>query len=232
MNTIIKLIKKIIHALENVNDDRQSLIQFVSRLPLNSNSSILEVGCGYGKNIKILSSMGYNILGVEKNDVIVRINQDQGINCISVSDFDKNTDVFDVLIMSHLIEHFLPDDLLPFLEYYLKRLKHGGHFIIITPFNSYHFYDDFDHIKPYSPIGINMVFGGNDSQVQYYGESIIELIDISFRKTPFKIVNYRGFYMGGQYHIRIFNLLCTVIFKITFKAFGICDGWTGLYRKL
>lgn len=231
MNMVITFIKKIIHALENVNDDRQSLIRFISKLPLNNSSSILEVGCGYGKNIKLLSNIGYNILGVEKNEVIVKINQQQGINCISVNDFDKTTDMFDVLIMSHLIEHFLPDDLLPFIEHYLKRLKPGGYFIIITPFNSYHFYDDFDHIKPYSPIGISMVFGGNNSQVKYYGQNSIELIDISFRKAPFKVVKYRGLYMGGQYHIRLFNLLCTVIFKITFKTFGICDGWTGLYRK-
>jgi len=61
--------------------------------------------------------------------------------------------------MSHIIEHFAPHDLLPFIDSYLHRLQPGGRLIICTPLLTKNFYNDFDHVKPYQPVGIGMVFG-------------------------------------------------------------------------
>jgi predicted SAM-dependent methyltransferase len=60
--------------------------------------------------------------------------------------------------MSHVIEHFSPKDLIPFLDDYLDRLKVGGRLVIAIPLLTPYFYDDFDHVKPYHPMGILMVF--------------------------------------------------------------------------
>lgn len=228
---IKKLLSNIVFKLEDLQNEERNLVRFFSKIPRSADMNVLDVGCGYGRNIRLLGGLGYNILGVEVNEAIVTSNNESNIKCLTVEEFDKTAELYDVVLMSHVIEHFYPDQLLKFMEHYLARLKPGGFLIIATPLNSPYFYDDFDHIRPYSPVGINMVFGGNKAQVKYYGKNKIELLGIWFRRSPFRIVNFQGRFFGGQYHIQLFNIICTILFRITFHIVGRSDGWMGLYRK-
>lgn len=228
---IKKLLSNIVFKLEDLQNEERNLVRFFSKIPRHADMRVLDVGCGYGRNIKLLGKLGYSVLGVEVNEAIVKSNNESNIKCLTVEEFDKTSGLYDVVLMSHVIEHFYPDQLLKFMEHYLARLKPGGFLIIATPLNSPYFYDDFDHIRPYSPVGINMVFGGNKAQVKYYGKNKIELLDIWFRRSPFRIVNFKGRFLGGQYHIQIINIICTILFRITFHIVGRCDGWMGLYKK-
>lgn len=228
---IKKIINDVIIKLENIQAEERNLVRFLSKLPCNADMHILDVGCGYGRSIKLLCGLGYNILGVEANEAIVKANIAANIKCMTVEEFGKTSELYDVVLMSHVIEHFYPDDLLHFMECYLARLKPGGFLVIATPLNSSNFYDDFDHVKPYSPIGITMVFGGNNAQVKYYGNNKIDLVDIWFRRSPFRIVNFKGRFLGGQYHIQLFNMICIVLFRMSFYLIGRCDGWMGLFKK-
>lgn len=228
---IKKLLNNIVFKLEDLQNEERNLVRFFSKIIRHADMNVLDVGCGYGKNIRLLSNLGYNILGVEVNEAIVRSNIESNIKCLTVEEFDKTSGLYDIVLMSHVIEHFYPDQLLKFMEHYLERLKPGGFLIIVTPLNSPYFYDDFDHIRPYSPVGIDMVFGGNNAQVKYYGKNRIELADIWFRRSPLRIVNFKGRFLGGQYHIQMINLICAILFKITFQIVGRCDGWMGLYEK-
>jgi hypothetical protein len=85
------------------------------------------------------------------------------------------------------------------MDTYLDRLKTGGHVIIATPLMSSSFYDDFDHIKPYQPLGINMVFNGRGEQVKYYSRHVLELLDIWFRRSPFTFKYHPGLYVRGHW---------------------------------
>lgn len=228
---IKKFLKDIIFKIEDIQNEEKNLVRFFFKIPRHADMRILEVGCGYGRNIRLLGGLGYNILGVEVNEAIVKSNNESNIKCLTVEEFDKTAELYDVVLMSHVIEHFYPDELLRFMEHYLGRLKPGGYLIIATPLNSPYFYDDFDHIRPYSPVGIDMVFGGKNAQVQYYGKNRIELADIWFRRSPLRIVNFKGRFFGGQYHIQMINLICAILFRITFQIVGRCDGWMGLYKK-
>ena len=67
---------------------------------------------------------------------------------------EQNKGQYDVLVMSHIIEHFQYQDLIKFIESYLGCLKTGGLLLIATPVMNPSFYDDFDHVKPYTHIGI------------------------------------------------------------------------------
>jgi len=228
---IKKLLKDIIFKLEDPQNEERNLVRFFLKIPRHADMRILDVGCGYGRNIKLLGKLGYSVIGVEVNEAIVKSNNESNIKCLTVEEFDKTPELYDVVLMSHVIEHFYPDQLLKFMEHYLERLKPGGFLIISTPLNSPYFYDDFDHVKPYSPVGIDMVFDGSNAQVKYYGKNKIKLVDIWFRRSPLRIVNFKGRFFGGQYHIQFFNLVCAILFRITFHVFGRCDGWMGLYRK-
>jgi SAM-dependent methyltransferase len=228
---MIKICHKIINKLHELQTEERTLAHFLAKVPRHAGMRILDVGCGYGRNIKFLSRLGYNIVGVEANREIVKANKENGLTCLSVEEFEKSAERYDGILMFHVIEHFHPDDLLPFLDHYLERLKPGGFLIIMTPLQSPYFYDDFDHIKPYSPVGIHMVFGGDNAQVQYYAKNKIELMDIWFRRSPLRIPYYKGRFLGGQYHIRLMNVIFMLLFRATFHLLGRCDGWMGLYRK-
>src|SRR5579859_4156528 len=65
---------------------------------------ILDVGCGYGRNLEWLKAKGFNATGVEANPGIVKACRDAGLSCLDVKDFQKTTDQYDMLLMAHIVE--------------------------------------------------------------------------------------------------------------------------------
>ncbi len=206
------------------------LLQHVSR-----GSRVLDVGCGYGEKITLLHNLGFrDVLGVEKNSELVKAARFKGLNVISVHDVDKirSNQQFDLIIFSHIIEHFHYTDLLAFMESYLSLSRNGAFVLIISPIMSDFFYDDFDHVKPYHPAGIRHVFSGEKRQVQFCSNFQLELKDIYFRRMPYHFFRYsRKDYLGGRnYFIISVNLIASLIFRISGGYIGRVTGWSGLYR--
>src|SRR5690349_793215 len=123
--------------------------------------SVLDVGCGYGRYLRLLSERGVDAVGVDVNESIVQANRRDGLQCMTPEEFFRSAVKPRVILMSHVIEHFPPRDLVAFVDKWLDRLEPGGELVIATPLESPHFYDDFDHVKPYHPEGLMMVFGGD-----------------------------------------------------------------------
>lgn len=227
------ILKKIINSIQDIRNEEKNLLKFISFLKLSPEQKILDIGCGYGRNLKLLYSHRFNVLGVDVNQDIVKANLDAGLKCMTVQEFEKTNNMYDVLLMSHIIEHFQSNELIKFIDTYLDRLKVGGYLIIATPLYSPYFYEDFDHVKPYHPTGINMVFGNNSAQVQYYSKNKIELLDIWFRKGPFKLNFSPGLYVRKYSRIpMIINLMFAILFRLSFGLIARTDGWMGFYRKV
>jgi len=199
-----------------------------------SKCKVLDVGCGLGKKLTALTTAGYQTLGVDVNAQIVESNQKQGLNCITVEDFLKTEDEFDVILMSHIIEHFYPAELKDFMDYYLDRLKVGGYLIIATPLLTKYFYDDFDHVKPYSPTGIWMVFCQTATQVQYYSRNKLGLKDLKFRRQPYRFTFVRGKYIRNWTTkiYQVIEFISAVLCLISFGLIGNKDGWVGIFKKI
>lgn len=226
-------IHKIINDITCIRDEENNLLKFVNSLNLSPEQKILDVGCGFGSKLEILRSHGFNVIGVEVNQETVATNLTAGINCMTVEEFINTNELYDVLLMSHIIEHLQPDDLLKFMDNYLNRLKPGGYLIVATPLFSSYFYEDFDHVKPYHPTSINQLFGNNSAQVQYYSKNKIELLDIWFRRGPFKLIFAPGLYLKKYSKVPILvNIFLTVLFRLSFGYIGKTNGWMGLYKKL
>jgi SAM-dependent methyltransferase len=195
---------------------------------------VLDVGCGYGRNLRPLQSAGFKAMGVDANPEVVKANVAAGLSCITSEQFATARDVYDVILMSHVIEHFAPLDLVPFMDGYLDLLRPDGRLIIATPLFTHYFYDDFDHIKPYYPIGIMMVFGGDRAQIRYYARNQLALEDVWIRRSPLLAAHTRGRYLTGwrSRPRQAAELLSALAFRLSLGGIGQATGWVGAFRKL
>jgi hypothetical protein len=118
------------------------------------------------------------------------------------------------------------------MDAYLDKLKDGGILIIATPILTEYFFEDFDHIKPYYPAGINMVFSGDGAQVQYYSRNKLRMVDLWYKKYFYRWTNTKFIYFPGNRFIQVFSkLLFALLFKISFGIVGRKDGWVGVFCK-
>lgn len=195
---------------------------------------VLEVGCGYGRYQRTLSGLGFDVTGVEENPIIVHANREVGLRCFTTEEFTQTNDTYDVILMSHVIEHFAPRDLMPFIDRYLDRLKIGGRLVIATPLLTRLFYEDFDHVKPYHPIGLLMVFGEDHAQVQYYARNKLRLEDIWIRRGPWRFAHRRARYIRSPVTrlLQLLELAGALAFRLSVGIIGQANGWVGMFRKI
>ncbi len=236
MSNLYEQVKKFFYSLTKYDYDQAIIIKFLGKYAPNnqSNYRVLDVGCGYGKKMLGLMAAGYNVLGVDVNPEIIKANQKQGLKCVTVEEFADNEDKFDCILMSHIIEHFYPSDLKDWLDDYLDRLKPSGYLIIATPLLNEYFYDDFDHIKPYSPMSIIMVFGKKATQVQYYSKNKLAFKDVQFRKRHYLFTLVRGKYIRG-WDTKLYQMLefiSALLCRMSFGYLGRKDGWVGIFKKI
>ncbi len=202
--------------------------------PLSRDLSILEVGCGRGTKTDFLRSIGFtDILGVEKNEHQVRECRDRGLNVVSLSDFDSNhgDERFDLLILSHIVEHFDSGSVVDFIDGYLKFLRPGGLLLVATPILHPHFWHDLDHCKPYYPQGIRNFYSGAGQQVGYFSQYCLKLKDIRYRRSPFRIKNSRSLLLKkNDLPVLLFNAASAALARLSFHLIGYKSGWVGLYK--
>lgn len=230
-------LKKMFYSIRAYNYDIPQILKFFNQYSLKDKkqSKVLDVGCGYGEKLKALQQAGYDVLGIDVNPHLVEANQKNGFNCMTLEEFNQTSDRFDFILMSHIVEHFSPIELKEFMDFYLDRLNIGGYLIIATPILSKSFYDDFDHIKPYYPQGILMVFSERyDDQVQYTSRNKLKLKDIWFRRRHYRPQFFRSQYIRTSW-TKVFQLLETfskILCIVSRGIIGTTDGWIGVFEKV
>lgn len=128
----------------------------------NVDINILDVGCGRGEWLELLSETGYkNIKGIDLNQLMVSFCKDieQDVECIDVIRYLKslNDESLSVITGFHIIEHLPFEVLMTLFAESLRVLKRGGMIIFETPnprnilVGSSDFYLDPTHIKPIHP---------------------------------------------------------------------------------
>lgn len=195
---------------------------------------VLDVGCGYGRNLQLLRELGCVVKGIDVNQDCLNAMRAAGHDCVRPEELGQATPDYDAILLAHVIEHFTPEALFTMMDSYLDWLKPGGRLVVLTPLMSPYFYDDFDHVKPYHPAGLLMAFGMAAAQIQYQSRNRILLEDMWFRRTHFKRTFSRAMLLATPArHIgTAFEVVSVLLFRISGYRIGRKDGWMGTFRKV
>lgn len=215
------------------------LRRLLGALPLPSDHSFLDIGCGYGQKLKWLRELGINATGVDINYAHVQAVRSEGMKAVSVKEFESSNDVFDGMLMSHIIEHFQPPELLSFMDRHLDRLKVGGYLVIATPMSWVHFFENFDHVRPYPASSILQVFRNDSTQVQFHGRNKIQIVDLAIRRSPYAIsttdLTYAKMHPPGSMWAMRYRLVPAIakrIYRLSGGVWGgMTTGWAGVFQK-
>lgn len=112
---------------------REQLSFRVMRLPYKSGGRLLDIGCGIGGLLTVMSRLGWEVEGLDTDIKVVMACRSQGLNVKegTVDSQNYSENYFDAITMKHLIEHvYDPIDLLKESK---RILKPGGKLVIITP---------------------------------------------------------------------------------------------------
>ena len=153
------------------------VLEFLSSL--NKKYDYLEAGAGQGRFPFLLKEKKFNL-----NIKCLEINSDQviklkekGLETIegSVLEIPFENDSFDIVQASHLIEHFGYPEIIKVLEELFRVTKKDGYVIIRTPLMHLNFYNDIDHIRPYSLKALKQYFQNKQQQkTSHYNVSLIK----------------------------------------------------------
>lgn len=146
-------------------------------LPQRKEAAILDIACGGGKLLYFLKSRGYiNVQGVDISPEQVILSKQviaQVVERDAVEFLQEHPESFDLIIGLDIVEHFLKDEALGFLEACYRALLPSGRLILQTPnaespWGMMHRYNDFTH---------EIAFNSNSMKrlLEFCGFSEIEL---------------------------------------------------------
>ncbi len=109
-------------------------------LDIVDDSNVLDIGCGFGENFSMLKKMGVNpnCFAIEAGENYTNRLLELGVSLLSTKDggveLDKNyTGFFDIIFMSHVLEHFNANELETIVGNISKYLKDDGIFVCEVP---------------------------------------------------------------------------------------------------
>ncbi len=172
-------------ALRGVNDFSRENAElpayFYNALPVDKNVAICDLGCGFGRILQGLKKAGYeNLVGVDQAQEAIAWCQKLGLSVqlASIADYleEVPSQRFDMVIMSHVLEHIDKPAIIPTLRKIKEDLlKPGGSLFLMVPNGQsatgcYWAYEDFTHSTLFTAGSLSYV-------LQAAGFKEIELID-------------------------------------------------------
>jgi SAM-dependent methyltransferase len=235
LDSVVERLRRAYYAAIRDRSEERKIVSFLLGVGATPAWRILDVGCGFGRNLFAMRSAGLHPAGIDVNPATVAQVREHGFPCFEPHDPALDDAPWDALVLAHVIEHFAPEGLIEFLESHLARLKVGGYVVLATPLLHHGFYEDFDHVKPYTPFAIAQFFGPQGQQVQRHAADELELVDVWFRRSAPLIRYRRGLFVSGNPASKVAlgsaNVLLRALHLASMRVVGQTTGWIGLYRK-
>jgi len=139
-------------------------------IPPDRTIKVVDLGCGYGRLLLGLKSLGYNnCLGVDASESQLRVGRRLGLEPLVLSDiglFLSTTpdQSFDVVTAIDLLEHFERSELINVLDQILRILRPNGRLVIHVPnaegiFGNRISYSDLTHEMTFTETSLRQVLG-------------------------------------------------------------------------
>lgn len=217
------------------NTEAGKLPPYVERLlPENKEAYVLDVGCGFGNIIKQVAGYGFtNVMGIDISEEAVSHCTQDGLNVEKIDDIVEfcqsySGNKFDLVVMTHVIEHLPKKQIIETLEALRSIMASGGTLYIATPnaqaaSGAYWAYEDFTHEVLFTTGSIEYVLkAAGFSSVDFLDPDNIENSRIAFIKKMFiKLYKFhRTFWdkmLGVAYHPESLNVYAWEL-KISAKA--------------
>lgn len=118
-----------------------------------SGQTVLDFGCGLGQLTLSLRKAGYRAEGLDISPYAIAHCRGLGLTCHQGDDegfYNSHRQTYDFVIMSHVVEHFPKDEIIPMLAKIRSVIKPGGAIIVMVPnaqshTGAYWAYEDFTH---------------------------------------------------------------------------------------
>lgn len=123
-------------------------------LPKNKDSKILDIGCGFGMTLNALRERGYkNLKGIDLSDEAIEYCKSIGLDVekIEIIEYCNVGEKYDLIIMSHVLEHIDKAEVINTLSNIRKfLLSPDGYLCIMVPnaqsnTGAYWAFEDFTH---------------------------------------------------------------------------------------
>jgi len=120
---------------------------------------VLDVGCGNGQLIELLTASGVEAVGIDLDTQMVESCREKGLQVVKADLFDylpQQRGQFDGIVSSNVIEHFSVQDALRFLQLAFDALRPGGVLLVATPnpesliVHLHEFWRDVTHVRLYN----------------------------------------------------------------------------------
>jgi hypothetical protein len=194
---------------------------------------ILDFGFGRGKYFDSFAALRAEVVGVDSNPAYVAEAESKGVRAHSPEAFFGTDGTgFDVIFLSHVVEHLTPEALVDLVPRLCARLAPGGWLMIVTPTPGERFYHDFSHVRPYLPQSIRHAFGQVGAPISFGESRLIELVDIHFFRDPFRPRTWRSFYFGSRparMLVSVLNAISETAWRLSGGRIGVVASWLGIY---
>jgi SAM-dependent methyltransferase len=127
----------------------------IPELPKSKTAAILDIGCGFGQMLLRIREKGYsNLMGVDIGLESKQFCQSKGLIVEQIGSIQEfaasNHGKFDLILMSHVLEHIPKEQTIETLQSIKSLLAPGGSYIVMVPnaqsnTGPYWMYEDFTH---------------------------------------------------------------------------------------
>ena len=101
------------------NIEKNIIDSFLKKQTLGKTLSLLDVGCGIGEYVSTFKKYKLDFMGVDISKEMVNNANKAGHNAILLDDLKEQVKQFDIVFISHVIEHLDTETLIEFLNFYI-----------------------------------------------------------------------------------------------------------------